>query len=132
MALINLLSTVVLSVLVGRAAAAAAPTDAKADVLQYVNQLIGSSNGGTYGGSLRSEINLTNGALGNVFPGATLPYGKYSTLYILSLAHCNKGMAKAVADTNSGSNQGVSTCSWSSEIRVKKYPFERSHTQKGE
>ena len=40
--------------------------------LNYVDQLIGSSNGG------------------NVFPGATLPYG----------------MAKAVADTNSGSNQG--------------------------
>ncbi|OAQ58508.1 alpha-1,2-mannosidase subfamily [Pochonia chlamydosporia 170] len=42
------------------------------DPLQYVDQLIGASNGG------------------NVFPGATLPYG----------------MAKAVADTNSGSNQG--------------------------
>ncbi|KAK5121455.1 hypothetical protein LTR85_005288 [Meristemomyces frigidus] len=42
------------------------------DPLQYVDQLIGSSNGG------------------NVFPGATLPYG----------------MAKAVADTDSGSNQG--------------------------
>lgn len=40
--------------------------------LQYVNPLIGSSNGG------------------NVFPGASLPYG----------------MAKAVADTNSDSNQG--------------------------
>lgn len=42
------------------------------DPLDYVDQLVGSSNGG------------------NVFPGATLPYG----------------MAKAVADTNSGSNQG--------------------------
>ncbi|KAA8573951.1 hypothetical protein EYC84_005494 [Monilinia fructicola] len=42
------------------------------DVLDYVDQLIGSSNGG------------------NIFPGATVPYG----------------MAKAVADTNSGSNQG--------------------------
>ncbi|TGO08446.1 hypothetical protein BTUL_0209g00170 [Botrytis tulipae] len=42
------------------------------DVLDYVDQLIGSSNGG------------------NVFPGATVPFG----------------MAKAVADTNSGSNQG--------------------------
>lgn len=40
--------------------------------LQYVDPLIGSSNGG------------------NVFPGASVPYG----------------MAKAVADTNSGSNQG--------------------------
>lgn len=51
--------------------------DARGDVpsldpLLYVDQLIGSSQGG------------------NVFPGATLPYG----------------MAKAVADTNSGSNQG--------------------------
>ncbi|CAJ2509327.1 Uu.00g143530.m01.CDS01 [Anthostomella pinea] len=46
--------------------------DAAFDPLQYVDQLIGSSNGG------------------NVFPGATLPYG----------------MAKAVADTNSSSNQG--------------------------
>ncbi|KAF4309949.1 putative Alpha-12-mannosidase [Botryosphaeria dothidea] len=42
------------------------------DALQYVDQLIGSSNGG------------------NVFSGACLPYG----------------MAKAVADTDSGSNQG--------------------------
>ncbi|KAI1431236.1 family 92 glycosyl hydrolase [Xylaria sp. CBS 124048] len=42
------------------------------DPLQYVNQLIGTRDGG------------------NVFPGATLPYG----------------LAKAVADTNSGSNQG--------------------------
>ncbi|RYC66077.1 hypothetical protein CHU98_g168 [Xylaria longipes] len=42
------------------------------DPLQYVDQLIGSRAGG------------------NVFPGATLPYG----------------LAKAVADTNSGSNQG--------------------------
>ncbi|KAK5117370.1 hypothetical protein LTR62_005988 [Meristemomyces frigidus] len=42
------------------------------DPLQYVDQLIGSANGG------------------NVFSGATLPYG----------------MAKAVADTNSSSNQG--------------------------
>ncbi|KAG6246942.1 hypothetical protein E4U23_004239 [Claviceps purpurea] len=48
---------------------AAAPS---LDPLQYVDQLIGSRNGG------------------NVFPGATLPYG----------------MAKAVADTSSGSNQG--------------------------
>ncbi|KAJ5098796.1 Alpha-1-2-mannosidase [Penicillium argentinense] len=42
------------------------------DVLQYINPLIGSANGG------------------NVFAGATLPYG----------------MAKAVADTDSESNQG--------------------------
>lgn len=42
------------------------------DPLIYVDPLIGASNGG------------------NVFPGASLPYG----------------MAKAVADTNSGSNQG--------------------------
>ncbi|KAL4916223.1 glycosyl hydrolase family 92-domain-containing protein [Aspergillus aurantiobrunneus] len=42
------------------------------DVLQYVNPLIGSANGG------------------NVFAGATIPYG----------------MAKAVADTDSPSNQG--------------------------
>ncbi|KAJ5767132.1 Alpha-1-2-mannosidase [Penicillium nucicola] len=42
------------------------------DVLQYVDPLIGTANGG------------------NVFPGATLPYG----------------MAKAVADTDSESNQG--------------------------
>ncbi|KAI1082159.1 glycoside hydrolase family 92 protein [Whalleya microplaca] len=42
------------------------------DPLAYVDQLIGSRNGG------------------NIFPGATVPYG----------------MAKAVADTNSSSNQG--------------------------
>lgn len=45
---------------------------AQFDPLSYVDQLIGSRNGG------------------NIFPGATLPYG----------------MAKAVADTTSGSNQG--------------------------
>ncbi|KAI1813662.1 family 92 glycosyl hydrolase [Poronia punctata] len=45
---------------------------AEFDPLQYVDPLIGTRNGG------------------NVFPGATLPYG----------------LAKAVADTNSGSNQG--------------------------
>ncbi|KAI0475401.1 glycoside hydrolase family 92 protein [Xylariaceae sp. FL0804] len=53
-------------------AAVAAVGEAAFDALQYVDQLIGSTNGG------------------NVFPGATLPYG----------------MAKAVADTNSSSNQG--------------------------
>ncbi|KAI1159482.1 family 92 glycosyl hydrolase [Nemania serpens] len=45
---------------------------AEFDPLQYVDQLIGTQNGG------------------NVFAGASLPYG----------------LAKAVADTNSGSNQG--------------------------
>ncbi|KAI0179810.1 glycoside hydrolase family 92 protein [Hypoxylon sp. FL1284] len=45
---------------------------AQFDPLSYVDQLIGSRNGG------------------NIFPGATMPYG----------------MAKAVADTTSGSNQG--------------------------
>ncbi|KAH7056959.1 glycoside hydrolase family 92 protein [Macrophomina phaseolina] len=48
------------------------PVHAQFDALQYVDQLIGSSNGG------------------NVFSGAGLPYG----------------MAKAVADTDSQSNQG--------------------------
>ncbi|OAA35638.1 Glycosyl hydrolase 92 [Beauveria brongniartii RCEF 3172] len=54
------------------ARAAATSRDVHYDPIDYVDQLIGSSNGG------------------NVFPGATVPYG----------------MAKAVADTNSGSNQG--------------------------
>ncbi|KAK5995395.1 putative secreted glycosidase [Cladobotryum mycophilum] len=52
--------------------AAQKSSDATFDPLSYVDLLIGSNNGG------------------NVFPGASLPYG----------------MAKAVADTNSGSNQG--------------------------
>ncbi|KAK4199984.1 family 92 putative glycoside hydrolase [Triangularia verruculosa] len=52
--------------------AAKALEDAIFDPLAYVDPLIGASNGG------------------NVFPGASLPYG----------------MAKAVADTNSTSNQG--------------------------
>ncbi|OTB10483.1 glycoside hydrolase family 92 protein [Daldinia sp. EC12] len=53
--------------------ATALGSDAAAiDPLSYVDQLIGSRNGG------------------NIFPGATIPYG----------------MAKAVADTTSGSNQG--------------------------
>ncbi|KAI1804491.1 glycoside hydrolase family 92 protein [Daldinia bambusicola] len=50
----------------------AAVPAADIDPLSYVDQLIGSRNGG------------------NIFPGATIPYG----------------MAKAVADTTSGSNQG--------------------------
>ncbi|RDW77967.1 putative alpha-1,2-mannosidase family protein [Coleophoma crateriformis] len=61
-----------ISFIVFGAAAAQIVTNSTYDVLQYVDQLIGSSNGG------------------NIFPGATLPYG----------------MAKAVADTDSGSNQG--------------------------
>lgn len=52
--------------------AATTSRDVHFDPIDYVDQLIGASNGG------------------NVFPGATIPYG----------------MAKAVADTNSGSNQG--------------------------
>ncbi|KAJ5939698.1 secreted glycosidase [Penicillium verhagenii] len=56
--------------LVHAAALPAVPDDY--DVLQYIDPLIGTANGG------------------NVFPGATLPYG----------------MAKAVADTNSENNQG--------------------------
>ncbi|KAJ6438156.1 ankyrin repeat domain-containing protein 52 [Purpureocillium lavendulum] len=60
-----------LLLLVAATARAQAPP-APFDPLQYVDQLIGASNGG------------------NVFPGATVPYG----------------LAKAVADTDSGSNQG--------------------------
>ncbi|KAF3384297.1 putative secreted glycosidase [Penicillium rolfsii] len=52
--------------------AAQSPTVEDYDVLQYIDPLIGSANGG------------------NVFPGASLPYG----------------MAKAGADTDSNSNQG--------------------------
>ncbi|KAL0471695.1 alpha-1,2-mannosidase [Neurospora intermedia] len=63
----SLLSATFMLLFAGRALAQ--DTD---DILQYVDPLIGSSNGG------------------NVFPGASLPYG----------------MAKAVADTNSSSNQG--------------------------
>ncbi|KAK8083862.1 hypothetical protein PG996_002643 [Apiospora saccharicola] len=55
------------------------------DPLQYVDVLIGSTNAG------------------NVFPGATLPYG----------------MAKAVADTNSGSNQDdINRCDFPKKTRV--------------
>ncbi|EGX93817.1 alpha-1,2-mannosidase family protein, putative [Cordyceps militaris CM01] len=61
-----------LPVVAARAAAALTSRDKNIDPIDYVDQLIGSSNGG------------------NVFPGATVPYG----------------MAKAVADTTSGSNQG--------------------------
>jgi hypothetical protein len=47
MALTNLLSTVVLSALVGCVAAqTTTTTDSEYDVLQYVDQLIGSNNGG--------------------------------------------------------------------------------------
>jgi hypothetical protein len=46
MALAKLLSTAVLSALFGQVVAQSATADAKYDVLQYINQLIGSSNGG--------------------------------------------------------------------------------------
>jgi len=59
------------------------------DPLQCVDQLIGSSNGGEIPNALMVKLSLTH-VLGNVFSGATLPYG----------------IAKAVADTNSDSNQG--------------------------
>lgn len=66
-------TTAFLALALARASSAqTSARNASFDPLQYVNQLIGSSNGG------------------NVFAGATLPYG----------------MAKSVADTNSGSNQG--------------------------
>ncbi|KOS19829.1 putative glycosidase [Escovopsis weberi] len=67
-----LAKSVAASGLIGLVAAQSSEDDAAFDPLSYVDLLIGSSNGG------------------NVFPGASLPYG----------------MAKAVADTNSGSNQG--------------------------
>lgn len=51
-----------------------AQSNSSFDVLDFVNPLIGSTNGG------------------NVFPGATLPYG----------------MAKAVADTDSANDYGMS------------------------
>jgi len=61
------------------------------DPLQYVDQLIGTQAGGTciIGRSERKQI-LIWMSTGNVFAGASLPYG----------------MAKAVADTDSQSNQG--------------------------
>lgn len=63
------------------------------DVLQYVDPLIGSTNGGVL---LRYNLDLCTRSfpdqilIGNVFAGASLPYG----------------MAKAVADTDSPSRQG--------------------------
>lgn len=65
------------------------------DVLQYIDPLIGSANGGMYNnhpgvGYTPMQDAKLNGNIGNVFAGATLPYG----------------MAKAVADTDSESNQG--------------------------
>ncbi|KAL4969165.1 glycoside hydrolase family 92 protein [Aspergillus stella-maris] len=63
---------VLLAALVNHITAAPSPAVEDYDVLQYVDPLIGCTNGG------------------NVFAGATIPYG----------------MAKAVADTDSGSNQG--------------------------
>lgn len=45
------------------------------DNLQYVDQLIGSANGGLY--AREGVFRLAN-FLGNVFPGATLPYGMVS------------------------------------------------------
>jgi hypothetical protein len=75
--------------------AAQSPPVEDYDVLQYIDPLIGSANGG----KLEATLGLCRHLLyltivfhiaGNVFPGASLPYG----------------MAKAGADTNSDSNQG--------------------------
>ena len=74
------------------------------DILQYVDQLIGSSNGGTHRQISALLIKCLN-RIGNIFPGATLPYGEHfegeKGLYLPKI-----GMAKAVADTDSDSNQG--------------------------
>jgi putative alpha-1,2-mannosidase len=62
------------------------------DVLQYVDPLIGTTNGGALSDRILTgahDRSLTN-FIGNVFAGASLPYG----------------MAKAVADTDSPSRQG--------------------------
>ena len=58
------------------------------DPLRYVDPLIGSSNGGVSPETMAKLV--ADWHPGNVFAGATLPYG----------------LAKAVADTDSGSNQG--------------------------
>ncbi|KAL3431388.1 glycosyl hydrolase family 92-domain-containing protein [Aspergillus tetrazonus] len=70
--MIHLLYLALLQVALVSGLSAPSPAVDDYDVLQYVNPLIGSTNGG------------------NVFAGATIPYG----------------MAKAVADTDSPSNQG--------------------------
>jgi hypothetical protein len=49
-------------------------TNSTYDPLQYVNQLIGSSNGGSITHALWLFSSLS--FIGNIFPGATLPYGK--------------------------------------------------------
>lgn len=60
------------------------------DQLQYVDQLIGTANGGEMVWCPPLVRIKAHRFPGNVFAGATLPFG----------------MAKAVADTNSQSNQG--------------------------
>lgn len=54
------------------------------DVFQFVDPLIGTSEGGNTLPNLRLEKSEINAITGHVFPGATLPFG----------------MAKAVADVN--------------------------------
>jgi hypothetical protein len=49
------------------------------DVLQYVNPLIGSANGGS---SNATCTRMATDYLGNVFAGATLPYGMAKNLWI--------------------------------------------------
>jgi hypothetical protein len=54
-----------------------ATVDANYDVLKYVNQLIGSNNGGLTTSCNLVEFVNADDLQGNVFPGATLPFGKH-------------------------------------------------------
>ena len=83
----------------------------KFDMLNYVNPLIGTANGGLLVGRLDctyQQLIEMYEPLGHVFAGATLPFGEEETqlLFKLSWQNLTKilGMAKAVADTV-GENQ---------------------------
>ena len=81
-------------------------TNATYDVLDYVDQLIGSNNGGLSFliptiWSRNTEFSQETSSLEQLFPMVSTPA---KTLPVWKLTE--EGMAKAVADTDSGSNQG--------------------------
>lgn len=63
------------------------------DILKYIDPLIGTTNGGSFCLLYLSESlsamphslrELTDFGSGHVFPGATLPYGVYNNLFLLT------------------------------------------------
>lgn len=105
----NFPATLVAALYISLAFSASDTSAGKFDVLDYVDPLIGTANGGAHRirQTRQSEMKLIKTHLGHVFAGATLPFGKnHSIPQHDEVDRIDKaiGMAKAVADTV-GENQ---------------------------